>query len=417
MEQNKSGIKNDISDHENATGMYGLPLKVKFCKRCTMNNQRPSSTIEFKNKPGDKKEVIVFDEEGVCAACKYVEKKMKIQWDEREKQLGEVCDRFRRNDGRFDVIVPGSGGKDSIMAAYILKHKYNMHPILVTWPPQFYTRVGRRNFDAWLNAGFANYTYWPNQKVQRLLTRLAFENLVHPFQPFIFGQKNLAPKMSIHLDIPFVMFGENEVEYGNPTHEGEKSTRDPKYYSLDSKIEDLYFGGVSAKDIIKEYNISIADLDAYIPVDPNLLQKVGTEVHYLGYYIKWHQQGSYYFAVEHSDFLPNDFRTEGSYSKYTSIDDKIDWLHFYTLYVKFGIGRATEDSSQEIRHEDITRDEGVALVKRFDGEFPSMYLQDCLDIMQISEQRFHDVIDSARPPHLWKKDNGVWKLRHPIWEA
>ena len=28
-------------------GKYGLPLEVKFCKKCTMNNQRPSSTIEY----------------------------------------------------------------------------------------------------------------------------------------------------------------------------------------------------------------------------------------------------------------------------------------------------------------------------------------------------------------------------------
>jgi len=397
-------------------GMYGLPLEIKYCKRCTMNNQRPSSTVEFKNRPGQKKEVIAFNENDVCAACQFVEKKNKIDWHSRRKQLQELCDRFRRDDGRFDVVVPGSGGKDSVMAAHILKHEFHMNPILITWPPQIYTRVGRRNFDAWLRAGFANYTYWPNQKVQRLLTKLAFVNLVHPFQPFILGQKNIAPKMSIYLDVPLVMFGENEVEYGSPSQEGEKPTRDPKYYSADYRLDDIYLGGVNAKELIQEYDLSASDLDAYLPADPHRLEKTKTEVHYLGYYIKWHQQESYYFAIENSNLLRNDFRTEGSYSKYTSIDDKIDWLHFITLHTKFGIGRATEDSSQEIRHGDITRDEGLALVKRFDGEFPEMYLQDCLEFMELDEQTYHDVIDKARPPHLWKKENGKWKLRQPIWK-
>ncbi len=399
-------------------GKYGLPLDVKFCKLCTMNNQRPSSTVEFKNKPGEKKRPISFDHDGICEACRFAEKKRSgIDWDSREKQLAELCDKYRRNDGRFDVIVPGSGGKDSVMAAHVLKYKYNMNPITVTWPPQLYTRVGRRNFETWLRAGFANFTYWPNQKVHRVLTRLAFENLAHPFQPFILGQKNLAPRMSVLMDIPLVVFGENEAEYGNAVQDNEKPTRDTKYYAAESLLDDIYLGGVGAKELMKEYGFSLADLEAYLPINPYEIERVKTEVHYLGYYIKWHPQGTYYFSIENSDFLPNDFRTEGSYSKYSSIDDKIDWLHYYTTYVKFGIGRCTYDTAQEIRNGDITREEGLYLIKRFDGEYPEIYLQDCLDYMQITKERFLEVIENARTPHLWKTDaSGKWVLKHPIWD-
>jgi len=397
-------------------GMYGLPTEVRFCKKCTMNNQRPSSTIEFKNKPGDKKRAIAFDEDGVCEACRYAVKKKTIDFEKREQELQDLCDRFRRTDGRYDVVVPGSGGKDSVMAAHMLKHKYNMHPILITWPPHLYTRVGRRNFEAWLNSGYANYTYWPNQKVHRLLTKLAFENLVHPFQPFIIGQKNLAPKLSIQLDIPLVVFGENEAEYGNPTVDNQSAKRDSSYFSMEHELDQIYLGGVNAKDLMKQYHLSLSDLEAYLPVEPARLEKVGTEVHYLGYYIPWHPQETYYYSVENSDFLPNDFRSEGSYSKYSSIDDKIDWLHYYTMYIKFGIGRATYDSCQEIRNGDITREDGMRLVKRFDGEFPHIYLKDCLGYMGFDEKRFTEIIDSARPPHLWKQINGKWEMRNKIWE-
>lgn len=397
-------------------GMYGLPLEVKFCKKCTMNNQRPSSTIEFKSKPGEKKRPIEFDSEGVCEACRYAGKKKSIDWGKRKTELKELCDLFRKDDGSFDVICPGSGGKDSVMAAHILKYEYNMHPLLVTWPPHIYTRVGKRNFDAWLNAGFANYTYWPNQKVHRLLTRLAFEKLVHPFQPFIIGQKNLAPKFSVRMNVPLVVYGENEAEYGNAIADNYKATRDSSYYSMEGELDEVYLGGVNARELIKEYHLSVSDLEAYLPENPANLDRVGTEVHYLGYYLRWHPQETYYHAVEHSDFLPNDFRTEGSYSKYSSIDDKIDWLHYYTGYIKFGIGRATYDSAQEIRNGDITRDEGIRLVRRFDGEFPAMYLQDCLDYMNIDETRFHEVIEKARTSHLWEMNKGEWHLKNRIWE-
>ena len=123
-----------------------------------------------------------------------------------EKELIELCNRFRRSDGGYDVVVPGSGGKDSVMSAHILKYKYNMNPILVTWPPAIYTGIGRRNFDAWLNSGFANYTYNQNKKLHKFLTKNAFLNLGHPFQPFILGQKNLAPRLSVLLNIPLVVF-------------------------------------------------------------------------------------------------------------------------------------------------------------------------------------------------------------------
>ena len=398
-------------------GKYGLPLEVMFCKKCTMSNQRPSSTVEFKNVKGEKKRSLVFDEHGVCDACNFAEKKKNIDWSARDNQLTELCDRFRRNDGRYDVVVPGSGGKDSVMAAHLLKYKYNMNPILVTWPPAIYTGIGRFNFDRWLEDGFANYTYHQNRKVHRVLTQQAFLNLCHPFQPFILGQKNLAPKMSALLDIPLVIFGENEAEYGNAIDDNEKPTRDPKYYSAENRLEDLYLGGVNALRLMDEYSFTKADLEAYLPIDPHKLEETGTEVHYLGYYLRWHPQETYYFSVENTGFMPNMHRTEGSYSKYSSLDDKIDWLHYYTAHVKFGLGRATYDSAQEIRNGDITRDEGIALIKRYDGEYPKQYLDDCLQYMDISRDQFDEVIEEARTPHLWEKGSDGWQLIQPVWKV
>ncbi len=397
-------------------GRYGLPLEVKYCKKCTMSNQRPSSVAEFQNRPDALKRAISFGEDGICEACKYAERKKKINWSEREKELIELCNRYRRNDGRYDVIVPGSGGKDSVQAAHMLKYKYNMNPILVTWPPAIYTDIGRRNFESWLNAGFANFTYNQNGKLHKFLTRSAFLNLCHPFQPFILGQKNLAPRMSVLLDIPLVIYGENEAEYGNAIEENEKPTRDPKYYSAELSVKDLVLGGIPAVDLIHDFNFKLSDLESYFPVNPYDLEKVGTTVHYLGYYVKWHPQETYYYAVENTDFMPNDHRTEGSFSKYSSLDDKIDWLHYHTTYIKFGIGRATYDSAQEVRNGDITRDEGIALIKRFDGEFPQQYIEDCCNYMDISLQEYHDTIEKFRTPHLWKKIDGKWRLKFPIWE-
>jgi N-acetyl sugar amidotransferase len=398
---------------KNKFGKYGLPLEVQYCKKCTISNQRPSSAVEFKQKKDDDKQYISFTD-GVCDACRYLEKKNEIDWTQREKELIDLCNKYRKTDGSFDCIVPGSGGKDSVYAAHLLKYKYNMNPLTITWPPNLPTKIGKSNFNSWLESGFANYSYFPNQEVHKKLTQLAFKELVHPFQPFILGQKNVAPKLSSLFNIPLVFYGENESEYGNAIENNEKPTRDRSYYSAENILSDVFISGHNAVDLMEQYNWKLSDIEAYLPVDPHKLEETGTEVHYLGYYVKWHPQEVYYYCAENADFKVNYHRTEGSFSKYNSLDDKIDWLHWYTYHAKFGIGRATFDAAQEIRNGDITRDEGIALVNRFDGEYPNMYLKDFLNYLEVSKEEFDDVINNSRPGHLWRFDGQKWILKKSI---
>ena len=109
---------------EELEAYYGLPKQVAFCKRCVISNQRPNSTVEYKHTKDSKKQTIGLDAEGVCDACRFAESKAKtIDWASREKALKDLCDRFRKTDGSYDCLVPGSGGKDSFYAAHVLKYK------------------------------------------------------------------------------------------------------------------------------------------------------------------------------------------------------------------------------------------------------------------------------------------------------
>jgi N-acetyl sugar amidotransferase len=395
---------------------YGLPAEVQFCKKCVISNQRPNSAIEFKHTKETKKETIHFDEEGVCDACRYAERKhSEVDWEAREAELRALCDRVRSRNGSYDCLVPGSGGKDSVYAALKLKNDYDMHPLTVTWAPHLYTDPGWHNMQAWLHTGgFDNYLFTPDGQIHRKLTRLAFENLLHPFQPFIFGQKNYAPKMAAKMGVPLVFYGENEAEYGNAVAENESAKRKLDYFAADTADpQELFFGGVPLSEL-PAHGILPGQIDPYMPADPNLLQEAEVEVHYLGYYLKWTPQENYYYAVEHIGFQANEDRTEGTYSKYNSIDDKTDPFHYWTTLVKFGIGRATYDAAQEIRNRHIEREEGVALVKRFDEEFPRKYFQEFLEYIDLDEERFFEIADSFRSPHLWKRTNEGWSLRHQV---
>lgn len=393
---------------------YGLPQKVIFCKKCVMSNQRPVSEIEFKHNIETKKRTLQIDMKGVCDACRYAQTKEKINWEKREEELIKLLDKYRKADGSYDCVVPGSGGKDSAMAAHLLKYKYGMHPLTVTWPPILYTDYGYKNFRNWIEVGgFDNVTFKPNGKAMKLLTKLSIENLLHPFQTFILGQKNLAPKMALKYNIPLIFYGENEAEYGNPIADNATSLRNNSYFTF-KNLNEVYLGGVPIKELTDKYNLALVDLMAFLPANYHELEKSKIEVRYLGYYIKWTPQESYYYAVEHTNFVARPFRTQGTYSKYNSIDDKIDDLHYYTTFIKFGIGRATYDTSQEIRNKHLMREEGQALVKRFDGEFPDKYFNEIMDYLGIEPNYFLELIDKFRSPHLWAKKNGGWKLRHTV---
>lgn len=394
---------------------YGLPREVVYCKRCVISNQRPASVIELKNTGNEPKPTIQFNEDGICSACQFAERKnAEIDWQSRQRELQALCDKHRSRNGSYDCIVPGSGGKDSCFTSHILKFKYGMNPLTVTWAPHICTDIGRKNFESWINSGFDNILHTPNGTIHRLFTRLAFENLCHPFQPFIIGQKLIAPRYSALMRIPLIFYGENQAEYGNNIEENDSPTMKPDFFAQKPDIDQLFIGGVPARDIIARHNVRPADLSPYLPVDGSILREVGTEVRYLSYYVKWDPQEKYYYAAQNCGFSANVERTEGSYSKYSSIDDKIDTLHYFTTYIKFGLGRATYDAAQEVRTGKITREEAVALVRRYDHEFPQKSFGDTLAYMGISEDRFWQVIDSARSPHLWKKEGNEWVLRHKV---
>lgn len=376
---------------------YNLPEKVLYCKKCVISNQRPR---------------IAFDENGVCSACNFaIFKRTQINWKNREEELLQLLDQHRSKDGSHDVIVPASGGKDSTFVAHQLKYKYGMNPLTVTWSPHIHTEIGWKNFQNFIHiGGFDNSLGTPNGKIHRQLTRLAFEHLGDPFQPFIYGQKAFPMQIAIQHRIPLIMYGEDgEVEYG-----GDKNATNRSGHDASGDLIKHYFSGIGPL-YWTEYGLDKKDLKMYLPPSQDECQAIELKIKFFGYYKMWIPQENYYYAAEHAGFQANPHgRSEGTYSKYASLDDRIDGFHYYLAFLKFGIGRATSDAAHEIRDGHITREEGVALVKKYDGEFPKKHFKEFLEYIQLPEERFHEIIDSFRSPHLWEKIGGEWKLKYQV---
>ena len=401
----------------------GLPLDIQYCVKCNLSNQRPTSVNEYFHTSSTQHSTVEFDKDGICYGCNFVKKEFDqtINWDERERELTELCNKYRKNNGEYDCIVPGSGGKDSIFASHILKYKYKMNPLTITWSPHMYTDVGKKNFESWLhNGGFDNFLYTPNPKVQRKITKEAVKNILHPFQPFIIGQKTFALKMAAKFNTPLIFYGEMGGKGGKKTKLTDKSfnqTKNQKGFEIDPLLghnfKDVYLGGKKIDEYLDE-GFNLNDFESYKPLDPEIIEKKNIEFYYLSYFLRWIPQENYYYSVKHVDFQSNQERTDGTHTKYVSLDDKIDGFFYYTSYIKFGIGRTMLESAEEIRHGHTTKEEGISLIEKFDGEYPTKYEQEFYNYIDMKKDEFIEICDKFRPNHIWEKKSNRWVLKKQL---
>ena len=383
-----------------------IPQDVKWCKRCVISNQRPR---------------IIFNDEGICSGCLNTEyKNNEVDWEERERELKDLLDSHRSKDGSWDVIVPSSGGKDSGYVAHQLRYEYGMNPLTVTWSPLSYTEIGRKNLQANIDCGLSNLLCTPNGRFQKKLARLCFEELGDAFHVFVMGQVSYPFHMASKLGVKLVFYGENgEAEYAGDPGFADKpykpSSEFLKQHFKGVPFKDLLNYGLKNTDYLSEEDFSDSDLIFYEPPSEEELLKNGIKgKHFFSYYKKWTPQENYYYVVENCGFEPNPLRTEGTYSKYASLDDKMDGFHYYLRYIKFGLGRCMEDAGHEVRDGHLTREEAIALMARYEGEFPKKYFNEFLEYLDITEDHFWDVVDSWRAKHLWEKVNNEWVFKHPI---
>lgn len=384
-----------------------LPKEVVFCKNCVVSNQRPRT---------------LFNEQGICSACQWAfEKDYLINWKERERELKDLCDRYRSTNGSFDVVVPGSGGKDSALVAHVLKTRYGMHPLCVTWAPFEWTTIGWANLKNFIAAGFSNIIGQPDGQIHRKLSRLAFELKGDAWEPFVYGQKAWAFHIANQNNIKLIMYGENgELEYGGSAKYKELPKEGPEEWERE------YFKGASVdelirigreRDVLTKEDAESPTMHWYKAPPPDQIISKNIEMHWFSYYQKWTPQENFYYAAKHTGFETNpEGHSEGTYTKHASLDDRADGYHFYLSYMKFGLGRASRDAQTDIRRHHITREEGVALVNRYDGEFPKRHYEWFKEYLGITDSFFWEVMDFYRTQsNVWKKDGDKWVMPHLVY--
>ncbi len=376
---------------------------IQYCKLCLMPSTRPR---------------IVF-KDGVCNACTHSQEKQEIDWDARKKEFLEVIDEYR-SDGPYDCVVPFSGGKDSAAIAFRLKRDYGLNPLLVTYGQMLWTEVGRRNLEQVCRLGFDIDYHRVDQRVSARLARRFLVERGCPKIHYNAGVNAVPVRTAVERNIPLVFYAEHgESEYGGLVLDKESlRTRnltevlehqigdDPRNWAIDGITEN--------------------ELTPYIYPGMDDIERVGVKAFYFSYFFKWDIHENYELVRDQMGFEGVE-RSDGTFVGWDSIDDCIDDLDFFMMHVKFGFGRATRMASRLIQGGHMMREEGLKLVRKYDGEFPKMYLPQILEYLDMDLAKLMAVVEQHRNPELWHKPSiktdvpgtgivevvGEWQLKHP----
>ena len=382
-----------MSPSQTAPVLDGGGSMVRYCRQCLMPDTRPR---------------VVFDESGVCNACLNAATKAEIDWDGRRAEFLEIVEQHRARDGSYDCIVPWSGGKDSSTIAYRLKFEFGLNPLLVTFSPLLPNAVGAHNREEMLKLGFDHLMVRPDKKVSRRLAHRFFVERGNPKVHWDAGINAVPMQVAVNYGIPLIFYAEHgESEYGGRTlSEEHKRTRDIAEV-LEHQIGDDPMNWVDDE-------IGERDLGPYLYPDPGEVERLGVKAVYFAYFFRWSMLENHRFIKEKIDFQGNPRgRTDGTFTDFDSLDDKIDNVYYYMQYVKFGFGRATRDACRMIQNGQMTRDQGLDLVRKYDSEFPREFFGESLDYLGLGETEFTEIADQHRNREIWAFEGNQWKLRFP----
>jgi N-acetyl sugar amidotransferase len=357
---------------------------------------------------------VKFSDNGICNACINSDEKQKINWDERKKEFLKIVDLIKSSKNKnqfYDCVVPWSGGKDSSSIAYKLKFEYGLNPLLVTFSPLILNEIGEKNRQAMSELGFDSIFVKPKEDVARKLARRFFEERGNPKIAWDAGVNSAPIRVAINYKIPIVFYAEHgESEYGGLVLSKDSLVRRDLREVIEHQIGD-YPQNWCTKEI------DIKSLSPYIYPEENEFKTFKVDALYFSYFFKWSMLDNYNYVKKNiKKFEKSPHRTDGTFTDFDSLDDKIDNLYYYMQYIKFGFGRATRDSCRMIQNNQMTRSESIEMAKKYDHEFPKSNFNEVLKYLNLNQNRFDEIVNKHRNSEIWEIKNNSWELKNKIYE-
>lgn len=354
----------------------GKPLYegiLKYCTRCCMPETQ---------------EGIVFDEMGICRACRSSEEKIHIDWAVRERQLRELLASAKKKAGsNYDCIVPISGGKDSTFQLHVMVKVYGMKPLAVTFNHNWFTETGLYNLhNALERFNVDHIMFTPSRGIINRLARKSLSMIGDACWHCHMGVGAFPLQIAVRFRIPLLIWGESVSEGDGRATYFEGVTR----YDRD------YFTKMSARveaDGMVDDQISTRDVQPFHLPSIEEIERVGVVGIHLSDYLFWDEERQVEFVKKSYGWRED--RVEGTYKGYKSVECIMAGVHDYAKFIKRGFGRGTDHASVDVRSGLLTREEGFELAKKADSERPEA-LDYYLEITGMTEKEFIETLRSKR---------------------
>jgi len=357
----------------------------------------------------------------VCSGCRYHESRehLEVNWVERQKMLEQILDEAKRmahdRGNSHDCIVPVSGGKDSHYQVWLLKKKYGMNPLLVTFNHAYNSPAGLRNLENLIyRSGCDLVRYTAGLDSVRRISRHMLETVGDLTWHYHAGIRTFPFQIAVKYNIPLIVWG----EHGFAELTGIVSLEDfVEFTRWTRKEHDMR--GYEPSDLIGKGGITLKDVAPYIYPSDEEIERTAVRGIYLSNFYPWNAKVQAETMIKEWGFSPVAYERDRTFNLYGKIEDHANDVHDYLKYLKFGYGRATDDASMEIRHGRMTREEGIGMVRRYDANEPSTLEYYC-EFLGITRSRFYSFVDEQRDSAIWKRDaSGLWIVqdsvdRHPI---
>ncbi len=338
-------------------------------------------------------ESLIFDENNTCSACKQISfKNEKVDWADRKVQFENLIAKHK-NKFDYDCVVPFSGGKDSTFALwYIVKIK-NLKPLVVRFDHNFLRETVQKNTEKTitkLGVDFLNFK--PNFNIVK---KMMFESLFRrgDFCWHCHVGVNAFPiRIAIEKNIPLLIYGEPSAEYGSFYNYNNLEFQDVERFNKTGNL------GINAEDMIgmikQRYpneKIDERDFKPFIyPSQKELNEKniLGT---YLGNYIPWDVKEQVKIIKKELNWEGDEVEGIPEEYDYEKIECYMQGVRDYIKFIKRGFGRTSHLVSIDIRNNRMSREQGMKLVKEYDGKRPKS-LDFFLGLVKMTEDEFYNTI-------------------------
>jgi len=286
-----------------------------------------------------------------------------------------------------------------------------MNPLLVTFNHIFNTQAGVKNLENLVEkSGCDLVRITANPKSVKKIAGFMLKTVGDLTWHYHAGIRTVPFQVAVEKNIPLIVWG----EHGFAELTGVVSLEDfVEFTKWTRKEHDMR--GYEPEDLVKasKGKITMEDLAPYCYPSDDAIEKAGVKGIYVSNFFYWDAKAHGREMIEKWGFGNLTHERERSFNLYSKVEDHANEVHDYLKYLKFGYGRATDDASMEIRHGRMTREEGIALVRRYDNVKPGS-LAAYLEFLEISEKKFHDMIAPMRDTDIWVEKNGRWETRDSV---